>query len=63
MENGKWKPLFANRANGSLLPVSRRLLNPYKEIGSRYLSMSMIVIDLSIPILLQRWRCLMYDVY
>jgi hypothetical protein len=42
--------------------VSRRLLNPYREIGSRYPSMSMIVIGLSLPILRQRWCCLLFDV-
>jgi hypothetical protein len=31
--------------------------------GSRYPSMSLMVIGLSLPILKQRWRCLMFDVY
>jgi hypothetical protein len=45
------------------LTVSRRLHNPYGEIGSGYPSMSMIVIGLSLPILRQRWSWLVYDVY
>jgi hypothetical protein len=50
-------------ANGNYTILSCCLLSPYGEIGSGYTSMSMIVIFLSLPILRQRWRCLVYDVY
>ncbi len=43
--------------------VSHRLLNPNREIGSGYPSMSLIVIGLSLPILRHRWCCLLNDVY
>jgi hypothetical protein len=43
--------------------LSRHLLNQYGEIGCGYLDMSMMVIGLSLPLLRQRWRCLLYDVY
>ncbi len=36
---------------------------PYGDIGSGNPSKSMTVIGLSLPILRQRWCCLMYDVY
>jgi hypothetical protein len=43
--------------------IVSRLLNLSGEIGSGYPSMSMIVIDFLLPILKQRWRCLLYDVF
>jgi hypothetical protein len=43
--------------------LSHRLLNLYGEIGSGYSSMSMMEIGLLLPILRQRWHCLLYDVY
>ncbi len=47
------------RLHTSVLPF----YNSYGEISSEYPSMSIIVIGLSLPILIQRWRCLLYDVY
>jgi hypothetical protein len=38
-------------------------LNPYRDIGPGNPPMSMIVIGLSLPLLRQRWRCLMHNVY
>ncbi len=52
-----------HEGRGRVFLLSRRLLNPYGEIGSGYPSMSMIVISLLLPILRQSWRCLLYDVY
>jgi hypothetical protein len=43
--------------------LSCRRLNPYGEIGSGNPSMSMMVIGLSLPLLRQRWPCLLYYVY
>jgi hypothetical protein len=43
--------------------LSRRLLNLYGEIGYGYSSMSMMEIGLLLPILRQRWHCLLHDVY
>jgi hypothetical protein len=54
---------FFRNAQNWLLYMSLPLLNPYGEIGSGYPTNVYDGNPLSLPILRQRWCCLVYDVY